>query len=138
MTTRPNKTKGAPKPKKPTRLGHLNELDPDAMTLGDWQRFRGYDPKTRAYVTQRRQAGHSGVGGMGEMRQEPMPEYPCPACGRGVLRFQELPIPDGAVAVCEPWNTRKPQQECGSRFRWNADEERDWGLWPLPAEEPNP
>ena len=46
MTTRPNKTKGAPKPKKPTRLGHLNELDPDAMTLGDWQRFRGYDPKT--------------------------------------------------------------------------------------------
>ena len=67
--------------------------NPDAMTLGDWQRFRGYDPKTRAYVTQRRQAGHSGVGGMGEMRQEPMPEYPCPACGRGVLRFQELPIP---------------------------------------------
>ena len=69
---------------------------------------------------------------------EPMTEYPCPACGRGVLRFPELPIPDGVVAICEPQNPWKPQQECGARFRWNADEERGWGLWLLPPEEPNP
>ena len=90
MTTQPHKTKGAPKPRKPRRLGHLNELDPDkpkkprhlghfnvpdpdAMTLGDWQRFRGYDPKTHTYVAQRQQAGDGGVGGMGETRRQAAP-----------------------------------------------------------------
>jgi hypothetical protein len=78
MTTQPHKTKGAPKPRKPRRLGHLNELDPDkpkkprhlghfnvpdpdAMTLGDWQRFRGYDPKTRTYVAQRQSGRAAGA-----------------------------------------------------------------------------
>jgi len=67
-----------------------------------------------------------------------MPEYPCPACGRGVLRFSELPIPDGAMAFCEPQHPSKQQQKCGTRLRWNAGEEQGWGLWPLPPEERNP
>jgi hypothetical protein len=69
MSTQPHKATGAPKPRKRRHLGYVNEPDPDAMTLGDWQRFRGYDPKTHSYVAQRRQQEDSGVGGMGEARR---------------------------------------------------------------------
>ncbi len=73
MTTQLHKAKGAPKSRKRRHLGYDNEPDPDAMTLGDWQRCRGYDPKTHTYVAQRQQAGDGGVGGMGETRRQAAP-----------------------------------------------------------------
>jgi hypothetical protein len=68
--TKPHKANRAPKLRKPRHLGYLNVPDPDAMTFGDWQRCRGYDPKTRTYVAQRQEQDDGAVDGMAEARRQ--------------------------------------------------------------------
>jgi|GEM_PF-3998360 hypothetical protein len=55
MATEPHKEKRAPKSRRRRHRRYFDDPDPDAMTLGDWQLCRGYDPKTRTYVAQGRQ-----------------------------------------------------------------------------------
>ncbi len=66
-----------------------------------------------------------------------MPEHEgaCPSCGRGVVRFPYLPIPDGSVGFCEPADPWNPRGECLARFLYDG-EEKEWHRWPVPSVNP--
>ncbi len=68
----------------------------------------------------------------------PLTETLCPSCGRGVLRFQLVPIPEGSVAFCEPHDPWNAHQECRSRFRYDATGGTGWQPWPVPPKDIDP